>query len=586
MTARFNMSSLLIDHILRTHKITDYLRSKGINPDGPERNGKLFYKCPIHTGDNTPSFVVYTQSGEFENFWCYGCLDADEVIWTPRGLVRIGNIQIGDDVLDVAGNVQKVICTQNKSGNCLGVSLGSFRHPLVLTHDHTCLVIKQDNALGAFRRLFFNSHHGRLTFRKDLSLRPRHCEPQIIQTRADALSVGDYFVFPVIQESQRENTTLSSSMVLKPYLKGRKLYRINELPATIDAAWFYGLYVAEGSSSGRVVQITLNLNEDHLANRAVAIVQSVFGVPGKIKKRLDNHTINLTFCSADLAAHLRSTFGKGACYKKIDGSILKWQPLLQRSFLDGYRSGDGSKRNGTIVTCSYNLAIGVFGLAVQCGYCPSFHIPTKGRVDDDGTRHNEWYAVGFRRQDGVNGFHEVLNGTEYYVMPITSIVEAGNRPVIDISVTGTETFLTKLGATHNCKAHYHIIHLFRDLEKVSLKQAIKALSNGMKIDDEAEYLHAQKLIENDTSVQAQFTPDTLALQISRQLFDFLQITNHDPDCLIVADKVGVVVDQAVAEGDLDGLHRLYEMLPDMTRKKVALYLEKQERGLLENNNGN
>jgi hypothetical protein len=67
------MKNQLIQKILETRKITDYLTNKGIYPATPERGGKIKYKCPIHEKDNDPSFVVYTQSTEYQNFYCYGC---------------------------------------------------------------------------------------------------------------------------------------------------------------------------------------------------------------------------------------------------------------------------------------------------------------------------------------------------------------------------------------------------------------------------------------------------------------------------------------------------------------------------------
>lgn len=67
-----------IETILKTRKITDYLSSKGIehvrsNP------GKLWYKCPIHRGDNTPSFCVYTDS-LLENYYCFGCHSGGTIV--------------------------------------------------------------------------------------------------------------------------------------------------------------------------------------------------------------------------------------------------------------------------------------------------------------------------------------------------------------------------------------------------------------------------------------------------------------------------------------------------------------------------
>lgn len=131
-----------------------------------------------------------------------------------------------------------------------------------------------------------------------------------------------------------------------------------------------------------------------------------------------------------------------------------------------------------------------------------------------------------------------------------------------------------------CKARFNIIHLYRDLEKVTLGQAIKALSNGMKLDDEAELLHAQHEIQNDTSIEAQYTPDDLALMIARQLYDFQKIVEHDPECVASCEKILQAVDKSVTECDLHGLHRLHEILPDILPQQVMLYQQKKEQDIM------
>lgn len=131
-----------------------------------------------------------------------------------------------------------------------------------------------------------------------------------------------------------------------------------------------------------------------------------------------------------------------------------------------------------------------------------------------------------------------------------------------------------------CKAKYNIIHLYRDFEKVTLGQAIKALSNGMKLDNEAELLHATQQIQNDKSVEAQYTPDDLALMIARQLYDFQKIVENDPECIASCEKISQAVDKCVTECDLQSLHRLNEMLPDVLPQRVMLFQQQKERNIM------
>ena len=81
------MKSLLIEEILRTKRITDYLNSKGIYPVGGEINGKFRYCCPIHK-EKVPSFMVYL-NGEFENYFCFGCKHKYHIIHLYSALENV-----------------------------------------------------------------------------------------------------------------------------------------------------------------------------------------------------------------------------------------------------------------------------------------------------------------------------------------------------------------------------------------------------------------------------------------------------------------------------------------------------------------
>ena len=89
------MSSYAIEQILKNRKITEYLESKHIYPDGPEVNGKLKYLCPIHDGDTSPSFYVYTKSADFQNFYCYSCKAKYNIIHLFRDIEKVS---LGDAI--------------------------------------------------------------------------------------------------------------------------------------------------------------------------------------------------------------------------------------------------------------------------------------------------------------------------------------------------------------------------------------------------------------------------------------------------------------------------------------------------------
>lgn len=64
-----------INKILQERTITSYLEEKGILPQKTSGDKKM-YCCPIHSGDNDPSFVVYPvgyKGREYQTYYCFGC---------------------------------------------------------------------------------------------------------------------------------------------------------------------------------------------------------------------------------------------------------------------------------------------------------------------------------------------------------------------------------------------------------------------------------------------------------------------------------------------------------------------------------
>ena len=64
-----------ISKILKEKTITSYLEEKGISPQ-KKSGDKLMYCCPIHSGDNDPSFIVYPigyKGRDYQTYYCFGC---------------------------------------------------------------------------------------------------------------------------------------------------------------------------------------------------------------------------------------------------------------------------------------------------------------------------------------------------------------------------------------------------------------------------------------------------------------------------------------------------------------------------------
>jgi len=91
------MSNYYVDRILEEKKITDFLQENGIYPVKQSGN-KYVYRCPIHSGDNDPSFIVYpvgTKGRSYQTYHCFGCHSGINIINLKSDL---SNVSIRDAV--------------------------------------------------------------------------------------------------------------------------------------------------------------------------------------------------------------------------------------------------------------------------------------------------------------------------------------------------------------------------------------------------------------------------------------------------------------------------------------------------------
>lgn len=85
------MSSYHVNRILEEKKITDFLQEKHIYP--LKKSGeKYIYRCPIHSGDNDPSFIVYpvgTKGRNYQTYHCFGCHSGINIINLKSDLDKV-----------------------------------------------------------------------------------------------------------------------------------------------------------------------------------------------------------------------------------------------------------------------------------------------------------------------------------------------------------------------------------------------------------------------------------------------------------------------------------------------------------------
>jgi len=162
MGRRFLMN-YYIDQILKEKKITVFLEERGILP-AKKTGDKWIYRCPIHAGDNDPSFVVYptgTGGKEYQTYYCFGChsgitiinLKSDLDNSKPREAIKFFLKGINVDFKDA----RKSIIEDYKKGKLVLENKREIE-TLLLIINSTCrehLIVYNDEEEMEFFEVFF-----------------------------------------------------------------------------------------------------------------------------------------------------------------------------------------------------------------------------------------------------------------------------------------------------------------------------------------------------------------------------------------------------------------------------------------------
>lgn len=427
-----------------------------------ERSGVI--RCPFHGRDQHPSFTLYARTNDA---YCFGCLDLDEPIWLKKGLIRIDDVQVGDDVLDRYGRVQAVYHKEYKQQRALySIETDNFRDdPLLLTGDHTCIFVRFKDAENYLPFIV----KGGVGFRSSEKISKKSGDSRKFRDRVFSIPVteaptlemmvGDYMLFPLISHKERHAIPLEKPVAMSVKQncpKGPTPKPVPFLPVTELACRLYGLYVAEGSVNPsfnpRTVRWTFNINEEKtLAAFVKDSLMGIFGLKSTLSTYPHKSTCEVICSSVELARSLSFWFGKTASKKILPSESLWWPQSMQRAFIGGYMSGDGDRKTERKAsTVSRMLAYSLFAVGIQAKLPMSIGKAIE-YMDKSGVFHRESWPVYIRKSDRLSGFFHRIGEHDYYWSRVSSISRTKKRRmVVDISVTGSESFVTKLGAVHNC----------------------------------------------------------------------------------------------------------------------------------------
>lgn len=384
----------------------------------------------------------------------YACLEENELVWTHRGLLPIKDIEMGDKVIDHTGAFKLVTNKLENEKLLLSLETANFKgDPLLLTPDHTCIYLPYEEAMNLPYLLTRERALG-ITNTIDSRAKKRYEGKEfglhISKCHASNLRPGDYLLYPRLSAERRNTAPLDNSSAKLVHKNNSMARCVPELIVNPSACRLYGLFLAEGSTSGRThinkAVWTFHINEkDTLAKFVKDTLRLEFNLPSTITEYPNNNKCEVVCCCSELARGLAQWFGGGSTNKVIPVEALSWTVECQSALIQGYYDN----RN-IAPTVSRKLAYSLFNLSVQAKFRPSIG-KRKGYTDKTGVCHKESWYVELCKQDRYCRFFQAIDGVEFYWSKITKIVETHRKSrVIDIEVADSHSFLTKMGAVHNC----------------------------------------------------------------------------------------------------------------------------------------
>ena len=427
--------------------------------------------------EKTPSFSISPDKGFY---YCHGCLEANERVWTSKGLIPIAEAEPGDEVIGLDGNRETITDKWFKSGPTLRIKTGAAKEGIEVTPDHQCIFVKREEALRAIPRV-----HPRQSGGKKLRFSSRHSKKnanvRLSVEHASEVREGDFWLYPVVPDRDRSDPPLLGQHLIREYTKGPRNARITELPVNPRTAWLYGVWLAEGSLYRGGVRWSFALEEaNSLAARVVETLEREFGRSSTSFLRPHKNICEVACSSTDLSTLFSHWFGRGCANKQVPVQALSWTKECQAALLQGYVDGDGYTYNGVTSAASVSeaLAYGVFALCIQTGkVCSATVIPEQTRKD--GVRRRKIHYVHILSKESLKGFFAEIDGINYFWSVVQEASLATKEPVtvVDITTTGSHTFLTKMGITHNCQRGGDAIKLVMDLKSLEFAEAVSYLAD-------------------------------------------------------------------------------------------------------------
>lgn len=368
-----------------------------------------------------------------------GCFLAGTPIWTPRGVKRIEQLELKDEVYDHTGHVEyvKALMIRPYEGLIYSINPVGSQKVIEATSEHPFWVIQRKNVLENRQKRYKLPS---VDNKKLLNMTPQWVEAKDLQE-------GDFVFMPIVQT---EDSQISE-----------------------DEAELLGFYLAEGSSYFNTAnnqytnQFSLNLKETLYAHRIAELVMTKFGKKAYLTEEPHKNSLTVSFYGKEAHDWFLYHVGKGALNKKLSQELIQMSQNSIKKFIDSYLKGDGNisykktlRKDGTtskklckrLCTSSKLLVqdlllllsrIDIFGIVVERPAGKDF---IHGRKI---YRQESWQIVW---TDNLK-YNQVRKTNEGYWIPIRSISTQYQKTVVyNFEVSNTNTYLAQGIAVHNCTA--------------------------------------------------------------------------------------------------------------------------------------
>jgi len=365
------------------------------------------------------------------------CLVSDSIILTNPDSKEIKNINTNDKILSINGDFQKIkkIFERCYSGEVINIK-PVFLPKLTVTPEHPVLVLRYDS-MKLRKNIYRKFRRGFKDFEKYMRWTP-----------AKNLTNSDFVVFPKYKVNSVETIDFSK------YILNKKYYVITRnsivstqdinLPKNVkvngDFLELCGWYLAEGSSNGKTVELSLSKKEGVYAER----INTLIGKALKIKPIVEvrEKEIRIRIGSSLLVRFFRDQFGHDARHKKIPYWIINSPREMLERFVDAYLKGDGTENESLSIfsTSSKTIAYQLLIILNKLGCLGSFNINNGERFG------GSMFVITVSRKPERDRY---IKTDKFYLVPISEISRTNYKGKVYNLETDDHTFSAPF-LVHNC----------------------------------------------------------------------------------------------------------------------------------------